>query len=353
MSELYAVILSGGAGTRLWPRSRRARPKQFLDLLGARSLFGETVARLTPLVPLQRTLVAAPPEHADLVREELPDLPGPNLVTEPYARGNAAAIGLAIAAVGARDPGATLAVLPSDHLIEDAEGFRGLLETARVAAEAGHLVTLGIRPTGPETGFGYIERTEETASPGAFRARRFVEKPGRELAAEMFRSGRHLWNAGIFVFSLAQVLSEYERQLPRTARAIAALRDAAGTSRWSPVLADVWEETEQTTFDYGIVERAERVAVVPADVGWHDVGNWDRLAEIVAKSDNMQAENLFSEGSRGLYVYSPGKVVAAVGVEDLIIVETADALLVCRRDRAEEVKALVERLQHEGRTELL
>ena len=353
MSELYAVLLSGGAGTRLWPRSRRSRPKQFLDLVGPRSLFGETVARIAPLVPLQRMLVVAPSEHAGLVGKELPDLPGPNFVAEPYPRGNAAAIGLAIAAVAARDPEATLAVLPSDHVVEDAKRFRGLLETARGAAEAGYLVTLGVRATGPDTGFGYIERTDEPVAPGAFVVRRFVEKPKRELAEEMFRSGHHLWNAGIFVFSLPRVLDEYARQLPGTARAIAALREAAGTDRWKGVLAEVWEETEKTTFDYGIMEKAERVAVVPAEVGWHDVGTWARLAEIVGSSDNQDPGRLLSHGSRGLYVYSPWKVVAAVGVEDLIIVDTPDALLVCRKDRAEEVKAVVERLQHEGRTELL
>ena len=354
MGELYAVVLSGGAGTRLWPRSRRGRPKQFLpDLVGARPLFGETMVRIAPLVPLRRTLIAAPPEHAALIREELPDLSEANLVIEPYPRGNAAAIGLAIAAVAARDPAATVAVLPSDHVIEDAEGFRACLLTAHRAAEEGYLVTLGVRPTGPDTGFGYIERTDESAADGAFRVRRFVEKPKREAAEDMFRSGRHLWNAGIFVFTVSRVLDEYGRHLPRTARAIATLREAAGSARWRPVLADVWEETEQTTFDYGVMEKADRVAVVAADIGWHDVGNWARLADIVAKRDNRGAVTVLSEGSRGLYVYSPGKVVAAVGVEDLIIVETPDALLVCRKDRAEEVKAVVDRLQHEGRTELL
>lgn len=354
MGDLFAVVLSGGAGTRLWPRSRRSRPKQFLpDLVGARTLFAETLARIAPLVPLPRTIVVAPPEHAALIRAEAPELPAPNLLTEPYPRGNAAAIALAVAVVAAKDERGTVAVLPSDHVIADAEGFRGCLEAAQRAAEAGYLATLGVPPTRPDTGFGYIERTEEVAAEGSFVVRQFVEKPEREVAEELVRTGRHLWNAGIFVFSVPTVLEAYRRHLRKTAEMLFALRKAADSARWTAVLADAWEDTERTTFDYGVMEKADRVAVVPAEIGWHDVGNWARLAELVVHSDKVGPPTVLSEGSRGVYVYSPGKVVAAVGVEDLVIVETADALLVCHRDRAEEVKAVVDRLQREGRAELL
>ena len=351
--SLYALILSGGAGTRLWPLSRKARPKQFLELLpGRRSLFAETLAR-TAFVPLERTFVTAPPEHLTLIRAEAPSLPEANVVTEPYPRGNAAAIGLAVAVIAARDAEAVIAVLPSDHLVERPDRFRDCLATAATAARAGYLVTLGITPSGPDTGFGYIGRTSEAVGEGAFRVQRFVEKPRREAAEEMLRSGTWLWNAGIFVFTARRAQEEYARHLPATGRAIEALRAAAGTPRWAAVLADAWEETDRTTFDYGILEKAERVAVVPADIGWQDVGNWSRLADIVAKSDNFAIGTLLAEGSRGVYVYSPEKAVAAVGVDDLVIVETDEALLVCRKDSAEGVKAIVERLRREGRTELL
>jgi mannose-1-phosphate guanylyltransferase len=354
MRSFYGLVLSGGAGTRLWPLSRRARPKQFLDLLGeGRTLFAATLERLDGLIPAERIYVVAPPDHAALVRRDGPTLPDRNLVAEPYPRGNAAAIGLAVAVIAAREPEAVVAVLPSDHVIEHAERFRQCLDAARQAAERGYLVTLGITPTRPDTGFGYIERTGEAVSPGAFGAKRFVEKPKRELAEEMFRSGTHLWNAGMFVFSVARVLEEYARHLRRTHAAIDALRAAADSERWSAVLADAWEETERTTFDYGVLEKANRVAIVPADIGWHDVGNWARLAEIVEKRDRTGASRLVGEGSRGVYVYSPEKVVAVIGAEDLVIVDTADALLVAKRDRAEEVKAIVERLEREGKTELL
>lgn len=353
MSDLYALVLSGGAGTRLWPRSRRARPKQFLDLLGERSLFAETLARIAPLVPLDRVLVAAPPEHGALVREEAPAVPRANLVTEPYPRGNAAAIGLGVLVVATRDPQAVVAILPSDHVVLQPDTFRGCLRAAQAAADAGYLVTLGITPTGPDTGFGYIERTDEAVTDGVFGVRRFVEKPKREAAIEMLQSGRYLWNAGMFVGQVGRILEEYRRHLPATARALESLRPVVGSPRWDAVLADAWEETDRTTFDYGVMEKADRVAVVPADIGWKDVGNWARLAELVRKEDNYAVGTLLVEGSEGLYVYSPKKVVAAVGVEDLVIVDTEDALLVARKGRAEEVKAIVERLQREGRTDLL
>jgi mannose-1-phosphate guanylyltransferase len=186
-----------------------------------------------------------------------------------------------------------------------------------------------------------------------YRVKRFVEKPKRETAEEMFRTGTHLWNAGMFVFLASRMLEEYDRHLPKTGAAVRALLESAGTPRFQPVLADAWEETEQTTIDYGVMEHADQVAVVPANIGWHDVGNWARLADIVLNRHTKTSKALLGEGSKGVYVYSPEKVVAAIGVEDLVIVETDDALLVCRKDRAEEVKAIVERLQREGRTDLL
>ncbi len=354
VADLVALILSGGSGTRLWPRSRRAHPKQFLDLLGeGRTLFGATLERLAGVVTPDRTYVVAPPDHAALVRRDAPRVPARNLVTEPYPRGNAAAIGLALSVIASREPGAVVAVLPSDHVIERPDRFRAGLSAAVDAAAAGYLVTLGITPTRPETSFGYIERSGDPVTQGAFRVKRFVEKPKREAALEMLRAGTWLYNAGMFVFSVGRALEEYARHLPATARAIAALREVVETPRWAAVLADAWEETDRTSFDYGVMEKADRVAVVPADMGWHDVGNWARLAELVGKQDNSSGTTLLGEGNRGVYVYSPGKVVATIGVDDLVIVETEDALLVARKDRAEEVKAIVERLEREGRTELL
>jgi mannose-1-phosphate guanylyltransferase len=352
--RLYALVLSGGAGTRLWPRSRRRRPKQFLDLVGRGTLLQDTVERVRGLVPVERTFVVCPPDHRALVLEQLPELAADHLVVEPYPRGNAAAVALATAALAAFDPEAVVAVLPSDHVVERRDRFRDVLIAATAAADAGHIVTLGVRPTHPDTGFGYIEAGERLALEApvpVHAARRFLEKPTREAAERMLAAGGHFWNAGMFVWRVATVIEAYRAHLPRTAEAIAALSAAHGSPRYESVLAEVWEETDRTTLDYGIAEKARNVAVVPADIAWHDVGSWARLAAIAQDRGRAAAE--YSEGARANYVWAPGKAVALVGVEGLVIVETEDALLIAAKDRSEEVKRIVEQLERDGREELL
>ena len=356
MPRLYALILSGGAGTRLWPRSRRARPKQFLDLVGDRTLLQDTSDRVSELIPSERIFVVAPPEHRALIHEQLPELKTDHLVIEPYPRGNAAAIGLAMSALQAFDPDAVVAVLPSDHVIRKASAFRTVLVAATAAAEANFLVTLGIAPERPDTGFGYIEAGEllELASPlPVHRVKRFIEKPKAAVAEKLVASGGHFWNAGMFVWRVSTILEAYRLHLPKTAAAIDALTDAIGTPRYEAVLSEVWEETDRTTIDYGIAERATNVAVVPADIGWHDVGSWSRLAEIVSTSATRSDMEHILHDSSGNFIHSPGKMVALIGVNDLIIVETDDVLLVAAKDRSEEVKAIVDQLTREEREHLL
>jgi len=348
MPRLYALILSGGAGTRLWPRSRKSMPKQFLDLVGPTTLLQDTVERISELIPSERTFVVAPPEHRELIHGQLPELRADHVVVEPYPRGNAAAVGLAMAALHAFDPEAVVAVLPSDHVVERRDRFRNVLIAATAAAEAGHIVTLGIEPAGPDTGYGYIEAGERIAieAPAEIRAvKRFIEKPKRDAAERMVAAGGHYWNAGMFVWRVATALDAYREHLPRTARAIDALAAMS--------LGEVWEETDRTTIDYGIAEKAKNVAVVPADIGWHDVGTWERLAEIVAGHRTWSKDDHVAVDADGVYAWAPGKLVALVGVKDLVIVDTPDALLVTSRERSDEVKAVVDRLRQEGREELL
>jgi mannose-1-phosphate guanylyltransferase len=356
MPRLYVLVLSGGAGTRLWPLSRRDRPKQFLELLGERSLLQDTVDRVSEFVPTERIFVVAPPEHRTLIHEQLPDLRADHLVQEPYPRGNAAAIGLAMAALAAFDPDAVVAVLPSDHVVADRSQFRKVLIAATAAAEQGKLVTLGITPERPDTGFGYIEageRLDIEAPIEVHAVKRFVEKPKRDAAERMVAAGGHYWNAGMFVWRVEEILRAYERHLPRTAKAIEALRAAIGSPRYESVLAEVWEETDRTTVDYGIAEKADNVAVVPAAIGWQDVGSWARLAEIVSRADNWATGDLVAEDAHSSYVWAPGKTVALIGVEGLVVVDTPDALLVTSKARSEDVKTVVDRLRKEDREELL
>ena len=355
MPRLYALILSGGSGTRLWPRSRKRKPKQFLDLVGDRTLLQDTVARVAEIIPDERIFVVAPPEHRALIHEQLSELRADHVVIEPYPRGNAAAIGLAMAALHAFDPDAVVAVLPSDHVVEKQGAFRTVLVAATAAAEAGWLVTLGIAPQRPDTGFGYIEAGEPLdlkAPVPVLKVKRFIEKPKPEAAEKMIAAGGHYWNAGMFVWRVDKILAAYHEHLPKTAQALDALADAIGSPRYESVLAEVWEETDRTTIDYGIAERAKNVAVVPADIGWHDVGNWSRLADI-AGSAARAADDDVSLDSAGNYIYAPGKLTVTIGVNDLIVVETDDVLLIAAKDRAEEVKAVVDRLAREEKEHLL
>lgn len=331
-------------------------PKQFLDLIGSRTLLQDTVDRIGDLIPSERVLVVAPPEHRALIHEQLPRLPADHVVVEPYPRGNAAAVGLAMAALHRWDPEAIVAVLPSDHVVERRDRFRSVLIAATAAAEAGRIVTLGVEPSGPDTGFGYIEAGDALpieAPVPVHDVKRFVEKPGREAAEAMLAAGGHYWNAGMFVWGVGTVLDAYREHLAGTAGAIAALEEVIGTERYEAVLSEVWEETDRTTIDYGIAEKAKNIAVVPADIGWHDVGSWARLAEIVSDDDNWSSAGHVAIESNGVYAWAPGKLVALVGVSDLVVVDTPDALFVGRKDRAEDVKAVVERLRQEGREDLL
>ena len=355
MPRLYALVLSGGAGTRLWPRSRRRKPKQFLDLLGERTLLQDTVDRVAEVIPSERIFVAAPPEHRGLIHEQLPELRTDHVVIEPYPRGNAAAIGLAMAALHAFDPDAVVAVLPSDHVVSKTSAFRNVLLSATAAAEAGWLVTIGITPESADTGFGYIEAGErlEVGGPVPVHAvRRFIEKPKKDAAEKLVAAGGHFWNAGMFVWRVDKILEAYREFLPKTGAALDALAEAIGSPRYESVLAEVWEETDRTTIDYGIAERAKNMAVVPADIGWQDVGSWSRLADIAA-GGRVAAEEHIEEGGSGTYVYAPGKTVVTIGVSDLIVVETDDVLLIAAKDRSEEVKAIGDRLTREEKEHLL
>jgi mannose-1-phosphate guanylyltransferase len=314
------------------------------------------VERISELIPRERIFLVAPPEHRALIHEQLPDLAVDHVVVEPYPRGNAAAIGLAMAALHAFDPEAVVAVLPSDHVVERRDRFREVLIAATAAAEAGHIVTIGITPSTADPGFGYIEAGEPLAIEARLpihSVKRFIEKPKPDAAAEMVAAGGHYWNAGMFVWRVDTILAAYREHLPRTARAIDALAEAIGTERYEAILGEAWEETDRTTIDYGIAEKAKNVAVVPADIGWHDIGSWQRLADVVAGNDNWSPDGHVAVDSHGVYAWVPGKLVALVGVQDLVVVETPDALLVASKERSQEVKDVVDRLAREDREELL
>ncbi|MFZ5482172.1 MAG: mannose-1-phosphate guanylyltransferase [Myxococcota bacterium] len=323
----FAVVLAGGRGTRLWPLSRRARPKQCVSIDGGPTLLQRAIAR-TGLLP-ERVIVVTGPDMEALVRAQAPGCP---VLVEPSARNTAPAVALAALEVRRRG-GDVFAVLPSDHAVRDEVAFRATLAVASEAARRGGLVTVGIRPTRPETGFGWIEPGEGEGPD--LPVRRFVEKPPRAVAEGLLAGGRHLWNAGMFVWRAEVLLDAVRAHLPATHAALA---------------AGAWERTDATSIDYGVMERAANVRVVPADFGWSDVGSWDALAEVLPGGEGgaVVADVAVAEDAHRNVVHAPGRLVALSGVEDLLVVDTGDVLLVARRGDAQAVRALLEEVERRG-----
>lgn len=364
---LHAVIMAGGAGTRFWPESRVARPKQLLPILGGRPLVAETAARLAPLVPPERTWIVTGREQAEGIRAACPEVPVERLLLEPCGRNTAPCAGLAAAVIATEDPEAVLIVLPADHSVRPREEFqRALRAAAAAAAEPGALVTFGIPPTRPATGYGYIRRGEELPPLEGLRRARvaaFTEKPDAERAAAMIAAGDHLWNSGIFAWRADTLLEAIDRHLPDLGAALAELAAAwrRGTAAFTAALDRLYPGLGSVPVDVGVMEKADSGAVVlETPFHWSDIGSWQALHEELERDSDDNAAvfpaggDLLTLDAGGNLVWSAEpRLVALLGVEDLVVVHTGDALLVAARDRAEEVKRIVERLRAEGRTELL
>jgi mannose-1-phosphate guanylyltransferase len=343
---MYALIMAGGSGTRLWPHSRSSKPKQFLRLHGERTMLQETVARILPLIPHDRIYVVTGAVYGDLVREQLPELPPANLLIEPSGKGTAPAIGLGALHIRRRDPKALMAVLSADHGIEQQELFRQQLAVGATMAEQGFLVTLGIKPSTPATGYGYIESGELLyAGEGqqVFQVKRFVEKPSLERAQSYVASGTFFWNAGMFVWGAERILDELARHEPLLAQGLTVISGHLGTHNEHKVLEDIWPSMPNIAIDVAVMERTERAVVIPADIGWSDVGDWAALAEILPQDGdgNTVLGKSVNIDTRNTLIYGNGRLVATIGVEDLLIVDTHDVLLICPRERAQDVKAIV------------
>ena len=340
--RLHAVLLAGGSGTRFWPYSRQDRPKQFLALAGRDSLLRATWKRVRKLAPISRVWVVAPARLADAVRAELPQLRDDRLLLEPSPRDTAPAIALAAHAVAEADRGATMAIFPTDHTVEDRTRFERSVRDAVDEAAGGALVCLGIRPDRPATGFGYLQCARSPDGARAVRVARFVEKPDAATARRYLRSKRYLWNAGMFVWLPSAFLEELRRTAPGVYGPVARFR-AGERSAWS--------RAERKSVDYAVMEHARDVRVVPLDAGWDDVGSWDAAARLRPETGEDAGARILVD-SPGSAIFDGRRVVALVDVPDVVVVDTEDAVLVVSRRSAERVREVVERLQG-GRKGLL
>jgi mannose-1-phosphate guanylyltransferase len=346
MQGLWGVVLAGGQGTRFWPRSRRARPKQCLALDGDRTLIQQTTDRVAELIPPERVLVATGADMLAAVREQLPDVPADNFLVEPRGRNTAPCIGWAAVEVGRRG-GDAMAVLPSDHRIANEARFRAVLAACVEAARTtGALVLLGQQPTCPHTGYGYLAvgaASGTYAGEAFFAVARFIEKPDLSTAERLLAGGGVLWNGGMFVWTVPAILEAYRRHLPLTHRVLGALERGVSVQ-------DVWDGTDATSIDYGVLEREEKLLVVPCEFGWSDLGAWTAMEEVLPATElgAVRARDVVGVDSAGLIVDAPDRVVAALGVRDLIVVDAGDVLLLCAKDRAQRIPELLERLRQRG-----
>jgi mannose-1-phosphate guanylyltransferase len=350
----YAVIMAGGGGTRLWPISRKDRPKQLLPLLGDETLFQGTVARLIELFPPERILVVTVERQAAEMQKQVPSIPIENYLIEPAPRGTASVVGLAASVLRKRDPEAAMAILPSDHFIRNRDLFHYLLREAFDVAKQGYLVTLGITPAFPSTAYGYIQQGEALANQfkyPVYRVKRFTEKPDEKTAQEFLRSRDHSWNSGMFIWRADAILAEIERQMPDLANALQQIAAAWGTAKQDEVLRSCWHNVKVETIDYGVMEKAERVVVLPAGgLGWNDVGSWDTLFDVLFPDMNgnvaTTAQHLALETHNSLvYGSSSDRLIVTIGIDDTVIVDAGDVLLVCKSDQAQKVRDVVEHLK--------
>ena len=363
--SVCAVLLAGGRGTRFWPRSRTRTPKQLLNIAGRETMLRETVRRLLPVAPLKNMWAVTNVEQAAAVRREMKGVPASHILAEPVGRNTAAAIGLAAIHLQRTHGDALMMVLPSDGYVANTKAYCAVLRGAlNLAQVPGQLVVVGVPPSRAETGYGYIERgwaLEKSAGPDAYEVRRFTEKPVLDVAREYVASGNYFWNAGIFVWRVSTFLDNLRQFLPDTHKALLELGKTIGTKRYAAALRRVYPKLESISVDYAVMEPATRpgsgckVFVIPAEVGWSDIGSWAAVHELHAAGAgaNVSAGPSFTLEAEGNYFWSPTKFVAAIGVRDMVLVETDDAILLCSRERSQDVGKIVKWLEEQKKSHLL
>ncbi|MCF6096528.1 mannose-1-phosphate guanylyltransferase [Thermovorax subterraneus] len=359
--DRYGVIMAGGGGTRFWPLSRTSTPKQFLNITGDDTMINDTIKRIRDIIPPERILIVTNKAQEKMLKKVISeDIPRENILLEPVGRNTAACIAYATLVVRKRSGDAVMGVFPSDHYIKNTQEFQKVLNAAFSLAESSNkLVTMGITPTFPSTGYGYInfdrEKSIQVGDKIAYEVVEFVEKPDVPKAKAYIESGNYLWNSGMFVWKASVILSNFERFLPRLYSKLIEVEEHIGTPAEKEIIERVYPSLPDISIDYGIMERAVDVAVIPGDFGWSDVGSWDSLGSVIPPDENgnITRGDYVDIETKNSIIYSSGRLIAAVGLEEMIVVETADAILVCPKKKAQEVKKVVEHLKKMGRKDLI
>jgi len=352
-----ALIMAGGRGERFWPKSRKSLPKQFLSLTtDGKTMIQLTVERILPLVSIEDIYIATNESYLDLVQAQLPNLPVENIICEPVGRNTAPCIGLGAMHILKKYDDALMLVLPSDHLIKQKTLFLQSLKNAcQVAEENSNLVTIGIMPDYPETGYGYIRFDENTSLGQAYKAAKFVEKPDLDTAKMYFESGQYLWNSGMFIWKVSSILEKMRVHMPETYQGLRKIEQAFGTEQEHIVLAEEFEKMRSISIDYGILEHAKDIYTIPGSFGWDDVGSWLALERINPTNEfgNVMHGNLITVDTKNCILQGGEKLIATVGVQNLIVVDTPDAILICQKENAEDIKKVLENLRICDRTEYI
>jgi len=356
-SSLYAVIMAGGSGTRFWPRSRKNKPKQLLNITGDEILIKKTIELISPIVPASRIKIVTTSLQADSLENTVSQIPKENIIIEPFGKNTAPAIGIAALFIQRDTKDAVMVVLPADHYIEDTKTFQQtIMAGAAQASQGDFIVTIGIPPRGPETGYGYIEAGEvRDKKNGIYAVTSFHEKPDIHTAERFIKRGIFFWNSGIFIARTSSMLKEIEEYLPHNYQGLMKMKASLGTENEQEVINNVYKEMEAISIDYGVIEKSKHVLMIKGNFGWNDVGSWPSAAQYWPKDSKNNAfiGELIGLDSSECIVYSPEKPVALLGVKDLVVVEDEDALLVCKKERSQDVKKIVEMLKSKGRDEIL
>lgn len=353
---MFVVIMAGGVGSRFWPRSKQEKPKQLIRIFGENTMIQDTVNRLDGLVKKENIFVITNQVQQERVIEQLSGVPKENIIAEPFGKNTAACIGLASILIHKKSKNAVTIILPADHLIKDEKGFQQTIKrAANFAQSSDSLVTIGINPTRPETGYGYIQFIDDQVEDEIYKVLTFAEKPNLSTAKRFLEAGDFLWNSGMFIWKTETILSEIKNFLPELYEGLQKIELAIGTEEFEDVLTKVYGQLASVSIDYGIMEKSSKVFLTKGEFSWSDVGSWEEVYQLCEKNKNGNSEygDVYTENTLDSYIFSPKKFTAVVGLENVIVIDTSDALLICNRDNAQDVKHVVEYLKMNNKDELI